>query len=97
MFLYAIHKLNSIGDFYILNWLFFSFSTDSMITIYFARPLYFLLYIYQILTILLDSLLAAVFALPRDLRTEKAAATCLKASVSGPPPAMSNSCLNIQN
>ena len=51
----------------------------------------------DILTILLDSLLAAVLALPRDLRTEKAAATCLKASVSGPPPAMSNSCLNIAN
>lgn len=36
----------------------------------------------------------AVFADPRDLRTVKAAAKCLKASVSGPPPATSNSCLS---
>ena len=48
--------------------------------------------IQPVLTILLDSLLAAVLALPRERSTEKAAATCLKASVSGPPPAMSNSC-----
>jgi hypothetical protein len=38
------------------------------------------------LTILLDSLLAAVLALPRDLSTVKAAARCLNASVSAPPP-----------
>lgn len=31
---------------------------------------------------------------PRDLRTVNAAAKCLKASVSGPPPATSNSCLS---
>ena len=36
----------------------------------------------------------AVFADPRDLRTVNAAAKCLKASVSGPPPATSNSCLS---
>ncbi|KOX78210.1 hypothetical protein WN51_09569 [Melipona quadrifasciata] len=38
--------------------------------------------------------LVAVFADPRDLRTVKAAAKCLKASVSGPPPATSNNCLS---
>ena len=43
------------------------------------------------LTIRLDSLLAAVLALPKLLRTVNAAARCLKASVSGPPPAKSNS------
>lgn len=36
----------------------------------------------------------AVFAEPKDLRTVKAAARCLKASVSGPPPATSKSCLS---
>jgi hypothetical protein len=45
----------------------------------------------MILTIRLDSEFEAVFADPRDRRTVKAAARCLKASVSGPPPATSNS------
>lgn len=36
----------------------------------------------------------AVLAEPKDRRTVKAAARCLKASVSGPPPATANSCLN---
>lgn len=45
-------------------------------------------------TILELSELVAVFADPRDLRTVKAAAKCLKASVSGPPPATSNNCLS---
>lgn len=44
------------------------------------------------LTILLDSELDEVFADPRDLKTVKAAAKCLKASVSGPPPATAKSC-----
>lgn len=46
------------------------------------------------LTILLDSELVAVFADPKDLKTVKAAAKCLKASVSRPPPATANSCLS---
>lgn len=44
------------------------------------------------LTILLDSEFVTVFADPRDLKTVKAAAKCLKASVSGPPPATAKSC-----
>ncbi len=45
------------------------------------------------LTILLDSLLAVVFAAPSDLSTAKEAERCLKVSVSAPPPpADSNSC-----
>lgn len=46
------------------------------------------------LTILELSEFVAVFAEPKDLRTVKAAARCLKASVSGPPPATSKSCLS---
>ncbi len=42
----------------------------------------------------LDSELACVLALPSERRTVKAAARCLKASVSGPPPAASNSWRN---
>lgn len=45
-------------------------------------------------TILLDSEFVAVFAEPSDLKTVKAAARCLKASVSGPPPATANNCRN---
>jgi hypothetical protein len=41
-------------------------------------------------TILELSELVAVLAEPRERRTVKAAARCLKASVSGPPPATSN-------
>jgi hypothetical protein len=44
------------------------------------------------LTIRLDSELNEVLADPRERRTVKAAAKCLKASVSGPPPATSNNC-----
>lgn len=47
-----------------------------------------------ILTIRLDSEFETVLALPRERRTVKAAARCLKASVSGPPPATSNNCRN---
>lgn len=47
----------------------------------------------RLLTILLDSEFDAVLADPRERRTVKAAAKCLKASVSGPPPATSNNCL----
>ena len=43
------------------------------------------------LTMRLDSELEVVLALPRDLSTVNAAAKCLNASVSGPPPATSNS------
>lgn len=43
-------------------------------------------------TILLDSELVAVLAEPRERNTVKAAAKCLKASVSGPPPATAKSC-----
>lgn len=39
----------------------------------------------------LDSEFVAVLADPRDRRTVKAAAKCLNASVSGPPPATANS------
>lgn len=46
------------------------------------------------LTILELSELLAVLAEPSDRRTVNAAARCLKASVSGPPPATSNSCLS---
>lgn len=46
------------------------------------------------LTIRLDSELVAVLADPSDRRTVKAAAKCLKASVSGPPPATANSWRN---
>lgn len=46
------------------------------------------------LTILELSEFVAVLAEPKDLRTVKAAAKCLKASVSGPPPATSKSCLS---
>lgn len=42
----------------------------------------------------LDSELVAVLAEPNDLSTVKAAAKCLNASVSGPPPATANSCRN---
>lgn len=45
------------------------------------------------LTIRDDSELVAVLADPKLLRTVKAAAKCLKASVSGPPPATAKSCL----
>lgn len=48
----------------------------------------------KLLTILLDSEFEAVFADPKDLRTVNAAAKCLKASVSGPPPATANNCLS---
>lgn len=48
----------------------------------------------KLLTILELSEFVAVFAEPKDLRTVKAAARCLKASVSGPPPATSKSCLS---
>lgn len=48
----------------------------------------------ELLTILELSEFVAVFAEPKDLRTVKAAARCLKASVSGPPPATSKSCLS---
>jgi len=48
----------------------------------------------RVLTILELSEFVAVFAEPKDLRTVKAAARCLKASVSGPPPATSKSCLS---
>ena len=46
----------------------------------------------DILTIRLDSEFEMVLAVPSDLSTVKAAARCLKASVSVPPPATSNSC-----
>lgn len=45
------------------------------------------------LTILLDSELVVVLAEPKERSTVKAAAKCLKASVSGPPPATANNCL----
>ena len=45
-------------------------------------------------TIRLDSELDAVLALPSERRTVNAAAKCLNASVSGPPPATSKSCLS---
>lgn len=45
--------------------------------------------LYQ-LTILLDSEFVEVLAEPSDLKTVKAAAKCLNASVSGPPPATAN-------
>lgn len=51
-------------------------------------------YVYHVLTIRLDSELEAVLADPRERRTVNAAARCLKASVSGPPPATSNSWRN---
>lgn len=38
----------------------------------------------------LDSEFVAVLADPKDRRTVKAAAKCLNASVSGPPPATAN-------
>lgn len=43
-----------------------------------------------ILTIRLDSEFVDVLADPNDRNTVKAAAKCLKASVSGPPPATAN-------
>lgn len=46
------------------------------------------------LTILLDSELVDVLADPKDRSTVNAAAKCLKASVSGPPPATANNCRN---
>ena len=46
----------------------------------------------MLLTILLDSEFVAVAAEPSDRNTVKAAAKCLKASVSGPPPATANNC-----
>lgn len=46
------------------------------------------------LTILELSEFVAVLAEPRDRSTVKAAARCLNASVSGPPPATSNNCLS---
>lgn len=46
------------------------------------------------LTIRLDSELVDVFAEPSDRKTVKAAAKCLNASVSGPPPATANNCRN---
>lgn len=48
----------------------------------------------MVLTILLDSEFVVVFADPKERNTVKAAAKCLKASVSGPPPATAKSCLN---
>lgn len=53
-----------------------------------------LLLLLKVLTIRLDSELVDVLALPSDRKTVKAAAKCLKASVSWPPPATENSCLN---
>lgn len=47
-----------------------------------------------VLTIRLDSEFEDVLADPSDRNTVNAAAKCLKASVSGPPPATSNSCLS---
>lgn len=49
---------------------------------------------YEWRTMRLDSELACVFALPKDRKTVKAAAKCLNASVSGPPPAASNNWRN---
>lgn len=46
------------------------------------------------LTIRLDSEFVEVLADPKDLKTVKAAAKCLKASVSCPPPAIENNCLS---
>jgi hypothetical protein len=46
------------------------------------------------LTIRLDSEFDTVLADPRERRTVNAAARCLKASVSGPPPATSNNWRN---
>ena len=48
----------------------------------------------SLLTIRLDSELVDVFADPSDLSTVNAAAKCLNASVSGPPPATANNCRN---
>lgn len=48
--------------------------------------------LYSSLTIRLDSEFEVVFAEPRERRTVNAAAKCLNASVSGPPPATSKSC-----
>lgn len=50
--------------------------------------------LHQILTILLDSELVVVLADPSERSTVKAAARCLNASVSGPPPATANNCLS---
>lgn len=50
--------------------------------------------IFKNLTMRLDSEFVVVFADPSDLKTVNAAAKCLKASVSGPPPATANNCLN---
>lgn len=47
-----------------------------------------------ILTIRLDSELVDVLAEPNERNTVNAAAKCLNASVSGPPPATANNCLN---
>lgn len=46
------------------------------------------------LTIRLDSLFDTVLADPNERNTVNAAAKCLNASVSGPPPARSKSCLS---
>jgi hypothetical protein len=51
-------------------------------------------FLQSILTIRLDSVLELVLALPKERSTVNAAAKCLKASVSGPPPATSNNCRN---
>lgn len=59
-----------------------------------SYPLLFHTFRSKLLTILELSEFVAVFAEPKDLRTVKAAARCLKASVSGPPPATSKSCLS---
>jgi len=48
----------------------------------------------QLLTIRLDSEFEDVLADPKDRSTVNAAAKCLNASVSGPPPATSNNCLS---
>lgn len=48
----------------------------------------------MVLTIRLDSEFEDVLADPRDRKTVNAAAKCLNASVSGPPPATSNNCLS---
>lgn len=71
-----------------------NFNELSLIWKHLFRLRFFFIIEDYILTIRLASEFVVVFAEPNDLKTVNAAAKCLNASVSGPPPATANNCRN---
>ena len=49
--------------------------------------------LFLLLLLIINIIITIIISIVIYRRTEKAAARCLNASVSGPPPAMSNSCM----